>query len=758
MITTHTISIGKTDRRNDDMVFCLNLFNYQALGLIGDFTSDSSQGANRACLEHLSAFVAERVVKWREMFLPPERLLPLLVRHTNDWLADYGPKVQTTLIVFIWDLKAERCHFISIGDSGLAVVGPSGVRFLREGDRQGLRIAAGFLPGQPDLTVYVENVAADECLFAFTDGFWENTTSFMNDRLIQQVFQDASLTNITESLWHHVLNQAIRKDDLSMILMKGDEMTQQPTPAAHDGLDRKLRDEIERQLTIAIGAGQLENQVTPLEQSLLQSLGDASALEQRLRDSLLPQVSLSLQEGFQKQLDLALDKLVQNHMQDLKSLKNSFKMDLEAQNQTIQSLQAQLRLASASQPPASQPPLLSKRTPQPGKKLGSPRKMLKGRNDKSGFKLEGRNLYIFGISVAIVIFGIGLWFWRIPDPELVASESYVKRMAAAQQAHEEGRWQDAISSLQLAQKVGGSLWSKGDQETLLRWQQDLIAQLAPISPKPPDDSKPVKPPSYQAAKVSELLLSALAIDHDTYLRQTHAIQRALDALVRPVKLPSKQVISLPDCGDLNKGAIVLHLSASSSWIQTRPVAKERVAKVWLQASLGMKLIDSNFGPGTKNAFESQLGEHIKRANSLGKAMDGKDLAALDVATSKAFYMSDESLQLDLLAVADSLLTKGGNQMRLTMEHKVGSEKRSMTVILKRASSTSELGSWLKKVAGQSTVGQEQIGLAVRILWLGYQANLQESDGAVNMKLLKQVAPFGGKTGTDIYNEVASKWQ
>ena len=310
------LSVGKNERRNDDFVYAQSLFEGSGLGIVGDFTGDGPKGVNQDCVEALDAFVKARIQTWRELLLPADRILLLIARYLNQWLADYDRRAQTTLIACVWDVISGRCHYLSVGDSGLAVVGPQGLRFLAEGDRSGIRIAAGFLPTNNEFRVQEAAVESHEVLFAFTDGLWENTQTFLNDRLLESVFRAGGLNQIVESLNRDILQPAVRKDDLSMLIMKGEPMNQPgsgnqngqgPNGNARylteEGFQRRLQEEVNRQLDQTVGAGLAHRAPSPVERHLLDLVADAPQLEARLSQTLSAKLSGDLQQAINSRID-----------------------------------------------------------------------------------------------------------------------------------------------------------------------------------------------------------------------------------------------------------------------------------------------------------------------------------------------------------------------------------------------------------------------------------------------------------------------
>ncbi len=217
-----SFSYGKKDAdRNDDFVFVRNIFKSLLLGVVGDFTSDSSRGINDQLCLALGDFVDERSGKWREYLVDPRDIVHLVARFVNRWLLDQSAKARTTLVSLTLDTRTGCCHYSSIGDSGLAVIGPVGLRFLVKGDVSGVRDATGFLPlAQETWSLKEELVAADEVVFAFTDGFWENTRGRMAPQDCEQLLRQMLLgDDVGKVLPNHLLSISSGKDDLTMLVV-----------------------------------------------------------------------------------------------------------------------------------------------------------------------------------------------------------------------------------------------------------------------------------------------------------------------------------------------------------------------------------------------------------------------------------------------------------------------------------------------------------------------------------------------------------
>jgi hypothetical protein len=269
--------IGKAPNQNDDFFLCRTIVEDRVLGLIGDFTTGSPRGVNSRCKAELAAFIDERLDTWRQLLLSPDRMLPLIVSHANTWLANQDGSPKTTLIAFLWDAFEGEVHYLSIGDSGLVIGGAGGPRWLCEGDRGGERDATGFLPAkQPDVRIHRAAIAAGEVLVAFTDGFWENTQSFMDDALLRNVFNPAGrdLAAMRQDLATRIIARATKRDDLTLLLFK-EEPVSDPTPSP----DQTRRHEASRPRVDPA-------EPTPFQMEIVEILKQTDAIKRGLQKEL----------------------------------------------------------------------------------------------------------------------------------------------------------------------------------------------------------------------------------------------------------------------------------------------------------------------------------------------------------------------------------------------------------------------------------------------------------------------------------------
>lgn len=752
MIIEHQfLTLGKTDRRNDDMGLAVPIFRNQVLGIIGDFTSDSIQGAGEACITYLKGFIGKRLATWQEMRLPAKRLLPLLVHQINEWLRDYG-KVQTTLIVLVWDLHTQSCHFISVGDSGLAVVGPNGVRYLREGDRGGLRVSAGFLPADIDPTVEVATVAENETIIAFTDGFWENTHTFMNDDLLQKVLAPPKLMGAVAAVEQHIMQPAIRKDDLSILIFKAEQTTPEGRgTVTSEEMARLVREELARQIDHAVGEGRLDAQPTPIEQDFARLLGDAPQLEQRLLDSLLPQMTQQISQDLKQELAY-LSKTQEQHHQDL--LKK-----IDAQNMKIKNLEQKVKKLGASTiavSDRSNPTNPSERRQSNRRVHSTPSRSQASTDWVAKIKEAYQSPAVVGVTVLIGVVLVGLLIWNFMggSSPVQASTQYSTLRTEAMDAQAAGDWGRAIKLLEQAASADPSSFDNKDRELLATWKAaQPYEDREPISMP---DPKPVD--SYQAAPISDAMLVALGTDRTTYERQTQKLQLALDELPE-LKSSSLEAVMLGEDIGRNENGLSVNLKPQTyDWVNQRPLPAGRVAAMWFQGMLDVTA-DGDPGEGTLNAFSKKSGERINAGNRMRAALTTGSLAELDEEIRRyAGNFSKKDYTANLKILAETLHTMGPGKQSLKVTLSQNNKTRAITAILKVNGKPTELGSWLEDVRTKPTITPNQYGRAIRVLWLAHHLRLTQSDGAASPAFILQIAPFAGKSASDIFNETVKPWK
>lgn len=257
-LMVYATSRGKNER-NDDFVLHRSILNSRVLCVLGDFTSDSPKGANLRLQASLETFIEKRIATWREHLIPPQDILHLLAKFINSSLADGKNGEKTTLFACIIDSYDREFYFVNIGDSGFGLASEGGFTFLRKGDVGGARDASGFLPLETEqFDVLRSHFPQDARLLAFTDGFWENTAHVLSpnqaEARLAPLLSHASLAEIAQVLETQILSQSNHRDDLTLILVKEEPVTdihgdsQQTSSAQLQAvIDQKVLEALDRQ-------------------------------------------------------------------------------------------------------------------------------------------------------------------------------------------------------------------------------------------------------------------------------------------------------------------------------------------------------------------------------------------------------------------------------------------------------------------------------------------------------------------------------
>jgi len=217
--------------RNDD--FCANyqILSTRVLAVLGDFTSDSPKGANTRLQQSLEAFVAKRIVTWREHLIPAKDILGLVGRFINRELQQNHHGAKTTLCACVVDSHEAKLHFLNIGDSGLGIGGDGPFHFLRKGDTAGARDATGFLPLETDsFTVYEAEFPQNSQALLFTDGFWENTQHYLEqgsaETFLAELMAQPTLEAVAAQFREQILKRSNQRDDLTLMIVKEETVAQ----------------------------------------------------------------------------------------------------------------------------------------------------------------------------------------------------------------------------------------------------------------------------------------------------------------------------------------------------------------------------------------------------------------------------------------------------------------------------------------------------------------------------------------------------
>jgi len=263
---------GKTKNRNDDFIYAVNIANTRALGILGDFTSDSSIGDNISCRSDLKRFVEGRQEGWRRELTDGKKIIEDVANCVNKWMREYaGTKSRTTLVAVLYDGYEGKLYYTVQGDSGLAVVGEDGVRYIHKGDTTGTRAAAGFLPIETGFQVgSVDKIDPSAVIFAYTDGFWENTSlANEGDNKIREIFTpDKDWEGIVANISKEIFGRSRRKDDLSVLVFKGEKMN---TSGSGKTLEERF-DKLEERVRVV-------NEESPFERDLLKKFAEFHSVQ-----------------------------------------------------------------------------------------------------------------------------------------------------------------------------------------------------------------------------------------------------------------------------------------------------------------------------------------------------------------------------------------------------------------------------------------------------------------------------------------------
>lgn len=327
-LRTHAHSEGK-GHRNDDFMAAFSILSTRELVIIGDFTSDSPQGANHRLAQQIHLFVEKRIKTWREHLIPPGDILGLMARFINRELQQHRDSGQTTLCACIVDTYENALYIVNIGDSGFGISQQEQFKFLRKGDVDGSRDASGFLPVNSEtFAVTKTSFPPGAKLLLFTDGFWENTAHFMPPAQAQtklsQIFDQPTLKGIVNQFHKDILEPSNRRDDFTFIIVKEEPVAHQegdhPMPSM-----QQLDAYVEKKVFEALDRQEVQKPVqpSPLEKDLIRLLGKTTTGLQGMEKRVLKAV----QDSNQK-----------HHLRLAKELKES----LDVYFQTLQHLRQDL--------------------------------------------------------------------------------------------------------------------------------------------------------------------------------------------------------------------------------------------------------------------------------------------------------------------------------------------------------------------------------------------------------------------------------
>lgn len=698
-VAAELISIGKTANRNDDFVFVRPILRDRMLGVIGDFPGDSMAGTNEACLAFLREFVAERVDTWADVLVPASRVLHMVADAVNDWLNRLERPAKTTLLALVWDVPSGEIHYISYGDSGLAICEAGGLHFLREGDRHGARVAAGFLPARSAAPVQVAKLSPKGVVFAFTDGFWENTQNIFREDLLRRIFSSDQLTHIVKQIYQELIEPAVRRDDFSILLLKGESMTNtakdgtaQPDPG---DMRAWAQAEIQRQLDAERA---LDDTPNPVEDAFLEILRQHDAMEQRLRQSI--------EKALHTELDQALSKRFEDHVKGSQTALSDQMRDLFSKmKQQMKVMEGNLHKANEqtsreaikqSEDLSRQSQRLADQVKQLEAKVADQRKdhndlrrvvgkagaasvgggVVSARNPGGGmawwYGLDPAWRSGIGVLLALLLF-FGLWqLWPSspptegPAPEESSQSADGPSDKSPLQAYfddaesyaAEGEYQKAVQHLRGARDKYSVPWRDSEGDRLLA---NYEAQLQGASnsvtsedlPETNDDARqePTATAIFEPAAIGDPLLWLLGSNQDTYQRESAAIYAGVDKMAGNFEIPTsgskKAVVPVPGFSD---GSLTLTLNRRSGWLNQKPLSKQRVAALWLQSRLETNLIDAEPGNGTRTKYLTVVGQRVQAFQSLRGLLAAENFktALVDNELRKAFGWSGNAYDANAL--------------------------------------------------------------------------------------------------------------
>lgn len=306
-ITAWHKTLGKSEQRNDDFVMVEKVLHGLTIGVLGDFTSDGPEGMNRRLQQDLSDYLQKAMPTWRERGIAADVIARLLARQVNKLVKSYPDRAKTTLIVLVLDLREGNLYDVCIGDSGLALFGPSGLRYLNRGDTEGIRDAGGFLPHESEqFDIRTTAIEDGDVVFAFTDGFWENSAHFINpdqaETAIAAVLSEPDTETLGASAEAQWFKRFERKDDVTVLVLKADTL-----PEPDPGSD---------QFDVAFIEAVVERKLLAFEDDLLSRPG-GPAFERELID-LLRNAGPSL-ETIESRLGAKVDRFISERKKELQN-------------------------------------------------------------------------------------------------------------------------------------------------------------------------------------------------------------------------------------------------------------------------------------------------------------------------------------------------------------------------------------------------------------------------------------------------------
>ncbi|CAN2042898.1 hypothetical protein GMMP15_90036 [Candidatus Magnetomoraceae bacterium gMMP-15] len=325
-IKTYVKSVGKTEKRNDDFVYALNISNTRAIGVLGDFTSDSRRDLNKQCLTAVKYFIEEELPKWKFNLTPGPEIIKDVANYINKWLKDSGTTYdRTTLIVILYDSYENKLYYTIKGDSGLAIIEKNSFEYIYQGDTSGIRNAAGFLPITDEFNVETKEISSSDIIFAYTDGLWENTNFADNDNQLKEIFRKNTLNEIKKEIDNKIFKRSYRKDDLSILILKEEQMSGQVNNKSDNGFQKELLDKFHSmKKNMNNRMNDIEDKIEDFQKDF-ELINKKSPIEEELVEEL---------EKLQDEVN-GLKSIENKFINEVREIKDSFKTEFKKQNERL---------------------------------------------------------------------------------------------------------------------------------------------------------------------------------------------------------------------------------------------------------------------------------------------------------------------------------------------------------------------------------------------------------------------------------------
>ncbi|MCP4347978.1 MAG: SpoIIE family protein phosphatase [Desulfobacterales bacterium] len=233
----YTKTQGKSPDRNDDFVYAVNISNTRALGVVGDFISDSLKGDSQGCQNAIENYIEKMISEWLYKLPDGNEIVKETADQINLWMKKCAHcESKTTLVVVLYEMfdNERKLYYTILGDSGLALIKKNRIQYINKGDASGTRYASGFLPLKTNFEIEICNTEPSDFVFAYTDGFWENTSYKDGEKTILENFKQKHLKKIGETIF----SKSTKKDDMSILIFWEEPM--------NEDLNKDIEKEISR--------------------------------------------------------------------------------------------------------------------------------------------------------------------------------------------------------------------------------------------------------------------------------------------------------------------------------------------------------------------------------------------------------------------------------------------------------------------------------------------------------------------------------